>query len=75
MDSYLFAHTNPVFVIADGAPIQSADDAAFFVEWIDRSLEELRAMDRWDDPAHKEEVLETFEEGRRLYVRQAESGR
>ena len=29
-------------------------------------------MDRWDDPAHKEEVLATFEEGRRLYQAQVD---
>ncbi|MYB32279.1 MAG: hypothetical protein F4Y20_07115 [Acidobacteria bacterium] len=72
MDSYLFAHTNPVFVIAGGEPIRSLDDAAFFVRWIDEVLEELRAMDRWDDPAQKAEVLATFEEGRRLYQAQVD---
>ncbi|MDE0649666.1 MAG: CehA/McbA family metallohydrolase, partial [Gammaproteobacteria bacterium] len=72
MDSYLFAHTNPVFVIADDEPIRSREDAAFFVRWIDQVLYELRFMDRWDDPAHKEEVLATFEEGRRLYQAQVE---
>ena len=74
MDSYLFAHTNPVFLIADGEPVRSREDAAFFVRWIDQVLEELRAMDRWDDPAHKAEVLSTFEEGRRLYQAQIEEG-
>lgn len=73
MDSYLFAHTNPVFVIADGGPIRSPDDAAFFVRWIDQVLDELRAMDRWDDPAQKAEVLATFEEGRRLYQAQVDA--
>ena len=72
MDSYLFAHTNPVFLIADGEPVRSREDAAFFVRWIDQVLDELRAMDRWDDPAHKEEVLATFEEGRRLYQAQVD---
>ena len=72
MDSYLFAHTNPVFVITGGEPIRSRDDAAFFVRWIDQVLDELRAMDRWDDPAHKAEVLATFEEGRRLYQAQVD---
>ena len=72
MDSYLFAHTNPVFTIADGEPIRSREDAAFFVRWIDQTLGELRAMDRWDDPAHKAEVLATFEEGRRLYQAQVD---
>ena len=73
MDSYLFAHTNPVFVIADGEPIRSREDAAFFVRWIDHVLLELRVMDRWDDPAHKAEVLATFEEGRRLYQAQVDA--
>ena len=73
MDSYLFAHTNPVFVIADGEPIRSREDAAFFVRWIDQVLDELRGMDRWDDPAHKAEVLATFEEGRRLYQAQVDA--
>ena len=73
MDSYLFAHTNPVFVIADGEPIQSREDAAFFVRWIDHVLLELSVMDRWDDPAHKAEVLATFEEGRRLYQAQVDA--
>ena len=72
MDSYLFAHTNPVYVIADGEPIRSRKDAAFFVRWIDEALEELRSMDRWDDPAHKQEVISTFEQGRRLYQDQIE---
>ena len=71
MDSYLFAHTNPVFVIADGEPIRSREDAAFFVRWIERTLEDLHSMDRWDDPAHKAEVIATFEEGLRLYQDQA----
>lgn len=71
MDSYLFAHTNPVFVIADGEPIRSSEDAAFFVAWIEETLSDLRRMDRWDDPAHRDEVLATFEEALRLYQDQA----
>jgi hypothetical protein len=72
MDTYLFAHTNPVYVIADGEPIRSRADAAFFVRWIDETLEDLRGMDRWDDPAHKEQVISTFEKGRQLYQAQIE---
>ncbi len=75
MDSYLFAHTNPVFMIADGQPIQSADDAAFFVRWIEETIDDLQGMDRWDDPAHKAEVISTFEEGRRLYQAQVDAAR
>ena len=75
MDSYLFAHTNPVFVLVDDEPIRSTEDAQFFVDWIDETIEDLQGMDRWDDPAHKAEVLATFEEGRRLYQAQVQGGR
>ena len=71
MDSYLFAHTNPVYVVADGAPIRSSSDALFFVNWIDDTIRELQSLDRWDDPAHKAEVLATFEKARDLYRDQA----
>lgn len=57
--------------MADGEPIRSSDDAKFFVGWIDQVLSELRAMDAWDDPAHKAEVIATFEAGRALYQEQA----
>ena len=67
MDSYLFAHTSPVYVIADGEPIHSSEDAAFFVRWIDQNLVDLRGRDNFYDPAHREEVISTFEEARRLY--------
>ena len=50
-------------------------DASFFVDWIEQTLDDLRGMDRWDDPAHKAEVLATFEEGLRLYRDQMEGGR
>ncbi|NNM35308.1 MAG: CehA/McbA family metallohydrolase [Gemmatimonadetes bacterium] len=70
MDSYLFAHTNPVFVIADGQPIRSADDAAFFVDWIDQMIDEIDERNDWNDPDHKAQVLATFREARGVYQAQ-----
>ena len=43
------------------------------MRWIDHVLLELSVMDRWDDPAHKAEVLATFDEGRRLYQAQVDA--
>lgn len=74
MDSYLFAHTNPVFIIADGEPIRSSEDAAYFVQWIDANIERLKAMDSYDDPAQLDEVFATFERGRALYQAQVDEG-
>lgn len=73
MDSYLYAHSNPVYVLADGEPIRSASDASFFVKWIDETVNELIGMDRWDDPAHKAEVISTFNQGRELYQDQVDA--
>lgn len=70
MDSYLFAHTNPVFVIADDQPIRSTEDAAFFVDWIDQMIGEIDEMAGWNDLDHKAQVLATFREARAVYQEQ-----
>lgn len=72
MDSYLFAHTNPVFLIVDGQPVRSQKDARYFVQWIKRNLELLEGMDAWSSPQRKSEVMATFREGYDFYQRQAE---
>ena len=59
----------------NGEPIRSTEDAAFFVTWIEETLSDLRRMDRWDDPDHRDEVLATFEEALGLYQDQAGGGR
>jgi hypothetical protein len=73
MDSYVFAHTNAVFVIADGQPIRSSKDAAYFVTWIDNNIKALRAMDSFDDEAQRTEVLADYEQGRALYQAQVDT--
>jgi len=62
-----YAHTSPIYVIADGAPIARADDAAYFVEWIDRLISMTRAEGRFADDAQRDEVLALFREGQEFY--------
>lgn len=72
MDTRLFAHTNPVWVVADGEPVRSPEDARYFVRWIDRVAEMVRSdTSRWT-PEAKERLLDQFDEARAVYGRQFE---
>jgi hypothetical protein len=63
----VFAHTSPVYVIVDGRGAASADDAAYFVEWIDRFIELAVREGRYPSDEARDAVLATFAEGRAWY--------
>jgi len=63
MDSYLFAHTNPVFLTVPDRPARSPADAAYFRRWIERSVELLREMESWETPEQRDEVVSLFQLG------------
>ncbi|HEX5478746.1 MAG TPA: CehA/McbA family metallohydrolase [Dehalococcoidia bacterium] len=67
MDESLYAHTSPIYVLAHGAPIARPDDAAYFVAWIDRLIETVRAHGRFASDEQREDVVATFREGQRYY--------
>ena len=67
MDESLYAHTSPIYVVADGAPIARRDDAAYFIEWIDRLLETVQAHGRFASDDQRDDVIATFREGQRYY--------
>ncbi len=69
----LFAHTSPVYVTVDGAPIARVEDAAHFVEWIERLVAMTRAEGRFVSEAQMDEVLAVFREGQAYY--RARAGR
>src|SRR5216117_2639672 len=50
LDLYPFASTSPIYVQVDGQPVRSAEDAAFFVRWIDRLDAFTRATAAWNTP-------------------------
>ena len=51
-----FAHTSPVYVTVAGAPIAKRDDAAYFVEWIDRLIAVTEAKARFPSAADRDRV-------------------
>lgn len=66
-----FAHTSPVYIDV-GRPAPAADDARFFLDWIDREIGFYRAETGFRDPRHREEMLEFFRAARRVYARLAQ---
>lgn len=67
LDDALFAHTSPVYVTVDGAPVARGEDAAYFVEWIERLIAMTRAEGRFASEAQMDEVLAVFRAGQAYY--------
>jgi hypothetical protein len=69
----LNAHTNPVYVEADGTTYRSPDEPRAFLKWIDQFELLLRARDRFPTPRHREQAQEQLEAARAVYTRLANS--
>lgn len=81
MDTYVYAHTSPVYLSDASAPPTSKQDAIHFRDWIDEVLPAIEQADCskrtfiapcFDTPAEKEEVLKIWRNGRDVYVGLAE---
>ncbi len=62
-----FAHTSPVYVTVADAPIANGDDAAYFVEWIERLIAVTEARARFPSEAERDGVVALFREGQGYY--------
>ena len=69
LDLYPFASTSPIYVQVDGQPVRSAEDAAFFVRWIDRIEAATRASTAWNTPAEQAQVLQLLARARAVFTR------
>lgn len=58
LDLYPFASTSPIYVRVGDQPVRSADDAAFFVRWIDRIKAVARASTAWNTSGEQADVLQ-----------------
>ena len=69
LDIYPFATTSAVYVTVGGAPIRSAEDARYFVAWIDRLDSAARAHTGWNTDAERTHVLEQIARARGEFER------
>lgn len=72
-----FAHTSPVYVVADGAPIARSEDADWCLRWLARLARLVTDHGRFHDPNHRRDVLDVLERAAAYYegvVRKATPG-
>ena len=72
LDIYPFATTSPVYVIVDGRPIRSAEDARWFVQWIERLEQAAAAHTGWNTEAEKKIVQGHLAEAKAVFLRRVE---
>jgi hypothetical protein len=61
------AHTSPIYVTVGDQPVGSADDARYFLAWIDRLNAEVRDRDRIPDAQLRADVQAQMEQARAFY--------
>jgi hypothetical protein len=71
----VFAHSSPVYVIRDGRPIRSWDDAQYYTRYLDNCIEWLKTSARFSKPGDKEASIAAFLEGRAVYQKRAREAR
>ena len=68
LDDYVYATTSPVYVTVQGSAARSAEDAAFFIAWIDRLIDSAKTNPAWNTEVEKTLVLKTLHDARQVYV-------
>jgi TolB protein len=68
LDDYVYATTSPIYVSVVGSVPKPADDAAYFIAWIDRLVEATKANRNWNTAAERISVLQTLDRSRQIYV-------
>jgi TolB protein len=71
LDLYPFASTSPVYVVIAGQPVRSANDASWFVRWVDRVAAAAAAHTGWNTAAEREATLERLARAREEYVQRS----
>ena len=67
LDDYVYATTSPIYVRVEGSAARPADDAAFFISWIDRLVEATKTNSNWNTAAERTAVLQMLEQARKVY--------
>jgi TolB protein len=69
LDNFIYATTSPVYVSLAGKKPHSAEDARFFVAWIDHLLETTGTYPDWNSAGEKTAVLQKLRAARSIYAR------
>jgi hypothetical protein len=69
LDIYPFGTTSPVYVTVGGLPVRHAEDAAYFLRWIDRIEQAAAAHQGWNTSQERRDVLERVAAARAEFER------
>lgn len=67
LDLYPYATTSPIYVTVGGEAVRSADDAKYFLRWIDRLEAAARANKDWNNDQERARTLELMERARKEF--------
>jgi hypothetical protein len=71
----VFAHSSPVYVIRDGRPIRSWDDAQYYIRYVDSSIQWLKTSAKFARPSDREASIQAFLKGKAIYEQRAREAR
>ncbi|HEV2718367.1 MAG TPA: hypothetical protein VGU64_24085, partial [Terriglobales bacterium] len=69
LDLYPYATTSPVYVSVAGSALKPAEDASYFLAWIDRMIDAVKSNQDWNTEAEKNAVLRLLSYARSVYQR------
>jgi TolB protein len=69
LDLYPYATTSPIYVTVTGSTPKAAEDAAYFIAWIGRLEEAVKANQDWNTEAEKTTVLKMLHDAREAYIK------
>jgi len=68
LDDYPYATTSPIYLTVAGSDVKPAEDAAYFVAWIDRMMENAKLNSDWNTESEKASVLNLMTRAREIYL-------
>jgi TolB protein len=68
LDNYPYATTSPIYVNVSGSNPKPEKDAAYFVAWIDRLIQEVQSNQDWNTDTEKNGVLNLLSYSRTIYT-------
>jgi TolB protein len=74
LDEYPYATTSPVYINVGDEPTVSADDARYFLAWIDRLKQAAVAKHDWNTDAEKEKVEKLLSDAAKVFQIQIREG-
>jgi hypothetical protein len=67
LDLYPYGSTSPIYINVEGSAVRSPEDAKYFLQWIDRIIEDAGARTDYNTDAEKNETMKTLKDARAIY--------